>query len=189
MVPSQAGAWQGGWHRGWWAGRSWYAGRALYYPYSPFYYPNYAFFYPPYAYYPEADYSAQDTFYSAPNSEFGALRSEQAESPHPTGGAPVAPPDAGLIRLRVPDQFAEVLFNGQRISSVGTKRDYVTPPLHAGKTYRYTISVAWGQGDQQTTREQTIDIARGLTRAVDFSTDPAGAARRSAPTEPEIGHH
>jgi hypothetical protein len=31
------------------------------------------------------------------------------------------------------------------------------------------ITAAWGRGDQQLTRRQTIDIARGQIRAVDFS--------------------
>jgi uncharacterized protein (TIGR03000 family) len=69
----------------------------------------------------------------------------------------------------VPDEFAEVSFNGQSVSSVGVTRDYVTPPLQAGETHRCTITVAWGQGDQQTTMQKTVEVARGQTRAVDFT--------------------
>jgi uncharacterized protein (TIGR03000 family) len=183
-LPSQAsarhGGWRGGrvgWRRGWWAGRSWYPGRVNYYPYGAFYYPNYGAYYPPYAYYPPADYSAGSSFHSVPDSGLSGVGSAQAELPHPTGGAAVPPPDAGLIRLQVPDEFAKVSFNGETTSSVGTTREYVTPPLQAGKTYRYEITVSWGQGDQQATKQRTVEIARGQTRAVDFSPVPNGSAK------------
>jgi uncharacterized protein (TIGR03000 family) len=87
----------------------------------------------------------------------------QSEAPHPTAGAVVAPADAGFIRLLVPDRFADVTFNGQSVSNVCKTRDYLTPALQPGQTYRYTITVAWGQGDQQKTVQRTIDIARGQT--------------------------
>jgi hypothetical protein len=44
----------------------------------------------------------------------------------------VAPPDAGLIQLRIPDKFAQVYFNGQEVSSVGATRAYITPESQAG---------------------------------------------------------
>jgi uncharacterized protein (TIGR03000 family) len=84
----------------------------------------------------------------------------------------VAPPDAGLIRLRVPDKFAQVFFNGEEISSIGTTRAYVTPELQAG-IYQYTVKVSWGQ----TSREKTIEMARGRVSDLDFTMDPEGKAR------------
>jgi uncharacterized protein (TIGR03000 family) len=145
---------------GGWGGRVWYAPGVSYYPHA-FHYRPYTYYYRPstyYApyYYPSADYLVS-VYYSAP------------ELPHPTGGTAVAPADAGLIRLRVPDKFAEVTFNGQAVSSVGTAREYLTPALQVGQMYQYTITAAWGRGDQQTTRHQTIDITRGQIRTVDFS--------------------
>jgi uncharacterized protein (TIGR03000 family) len=183
-VPSQAsarpyrwsgwGGWRGGWGgwRGGWGGwnRAWWAGR--YYPYGGFYYPGYAGYYPPYGYYPPADYSAEASFATVDGSQSGGSGSAQAELPHRTAGPPVAPPDAGFIQLQVPDEFAEVTFDGHSVSSVGTTREYVTPPLKAGKTYHYTIKGTWGQGDQQKTVERQIDIARGQVRTVDFTAAP-----------------
>jgi uncharacterized protein (TIGR03000 family) len=189
-LPSQAcarpPAWYGwrpggyGWHGGW-GGPYRYGPRVVHSPYANYYGP-YAYYYPPYAYYtpytyyPPPDYSVS-RFYSVPDAEFSTAGSAAAALPHPTGGVPVAPADAGLIQLRIPDKFAEVTFNGQAVSSVGTTRDYVTPPLQVGQTYHYTIAAAWGRGDQQTARQQTIDIARGQTRSVDFSAVPNGSPR------------
>jgi uncharacterized protein (TIGR03000 family) len=192
--PSQARAWHGGWgrahggwgsvrggwrgwQRGWWGGRSGYWGPAALYPYPGLYYPLYGLYYPPYGYYPSANYSAQTSLDWLADSGFGGSGGPQAELPHPTGGAAVAPPDAGLIRLRLPDKFAEVSFNGQSISSVGRTRAYVTPQLLAGQTYRYLIVATWGQEGQQTTKEQTVEVARGQISAVDFTAAPDGSAK------------
>jgi hypothetical protein len=54
-------------------------------------------------------------------------RTQQIELPHPAGDVRVPPADAAVIRLRVPDQFAAISFNGQSVSSIGTRRTYVTP--------------------------------------------------------------
>jgi uncharacterized protein (TIGR03000 family) len=175
-LPSQAsarpprwggwrGAW-GGWQRAWWGGRYWYPRSAVEYSYRGLYYPG--------IYYPPADYLAGASFSSVPDSQFSGFGTAQAELPHPTAGDPVAPADAGFIRLQVPDKLAEVTFNGESVSSIGTTREYVTPVLQAGQTYRYTITATWGRGDQQTTMERTIDIARGETRTVDFTVVPKG---------------
>ena len=84
----------------------------------------------------------------------------------------MAPPDAGLIQLRIPDKFAQVYFNGQEVSSVGTTRAYVTPELQAG-TYHYTVRASWGQ----TTQEKTIEATQGRVSEVDFTAAPDGKAR------------
>jgi uncharacterized protein (TIGR03000 family) len=177
-LPSQAsarpprwGGWRGG-YRPSWGGRYWYGRRAVYYPYAASFYPGYAMYYPPYAYYPPADYWAGASLSSVPDSQFSSFGSAQAELPHPTGGAPVAPSDAGVIQLRVPDKFAQVSFDGQSTSSIGTTREYITPILQAGKTYHYTITATWDQGDQQKTMQRTVDIGRGQIRTVDFTAVP-----------------
>jgi uncharacterized protein (TIGR03000 family) len=164
--------WHGGayWHggyRGSWSGRYGYAG-VRYYPsislYSPASYP----YYPDYG----SDYPSgvtHSSLYAIPHSE----GSPQAQPPHPTGTTnPVAPPDAALIQLQVPEKFAQVFFNGQEVFSIGTTRAYVTPELQAG-TYQYTVKATWGQ----TTREKTIEVARGRVSELDFTVDPEGKAR------------
>jgi len=164
--PSQACAgpfFRGGWQRGWWGGRLWY-------PRPAFYYYRNSAYYDPYAYYPYADYRTRQSFYSGQDG--GAA----AELPHPTGAA-VAPPDAGHIRLLVPDRFASVSFDGRVVSSVGTTRDYETPRLEPGPTYRYMVRVSWARGGHQTIQERAVEIARGGSVTVDF-TSPANPGQK-----------
>src|SRR5207248_8672315 len=43
------------------------------------------------------------------------------------------PANLGAVRLRLPDAFADVRFDGEPTSSMGYVRFYETPPLEAGK--------------------------------------------------------
>jgi uncharacterized protein (TIGR03000 family) len=155
------GAWGGwrGWHHAWWDGRYGYPGSAVYNPYAALY-SGCGGSYPPYVDYPPEDYLAGASFSAVPDSQSSGVGTAQAELPHPTAGASLAPPDAGFIRLQVPDKFAEVTFNGESVSSIDTTREYVTPLLQVGQTYRYRITATWGRGEQQTTMQRTIDIGR-----------------------------
>jgi uncharacterized protein (TIGR03000 family) len=101
--------------------------------------------------------------------------SRQMELPHPTGDSTVAPPDAGVIQLQIPDQFGVVTFNGQPVSSVGTTRTYVTPYLEAGRTERYEIRATWNVGNQQGSREQVVEVRAGHVSTADFTRDLAAA--------------
>jgi uncharacterized protein (TIGR03000 family) len=153
--PSHASAgpfFRARWQRGWWGGRLGYPLLASYYYRTAAY--NY-----PYADYPYADYRTPPGFSTA----------QEAEPPHPTGGT-VAPADAGHIRLLVPDRFATVSFDGRIVSSVGAARDYGTPRLEQGHTYHYMVQVSWGRGDHQMTQERAVDIARGQSVTVDFTS-------------------
>jgi uncharacterized protein (TIGR03000 family) len=108
-----------------------------------------------------------------PEQEFPAERPaverrEETRVPHPTGALKVAPPDAAVLRVDVSDAFATVTFDGQKVSSVGTTRYYVTPTLQAGKNQQYTIAVV-NRGGQQTTLERRVDVTPGQVVTVDFA--------------------
>jgi uncharacterized protein (TIGR03000 family) len=95
----------------------------------------------------------------------------QVAIPHPSGEMRTPPPDAGVIQVRLPDRFATVLFNGQKTSSVGETRYYVTPLLQSGKSGTYTISASWSKGGDAVTKEREIKVAAGHTCVVDFTND------------------
>jgi len=83
-----------------------------YYPVPPAYGPGY---YPmPPTYVP--------TERSAPEPQLPAERQEEARVPHPSGELKAAPANAAVIRVELPDRFATVLFDGQKVSSVGGTR-------------------------------------------------------------------
>ena len=95
----------------------------------------------------------------------------QVAIPHPTGEIRTPPPDAGVIQVRVPDQFATILFDGEKTSSVGTTRYYVTPELQAGRNNAYSITATWKKDGEQVTKERQIKVAPGHTCVVDFTKD------------------
>jgi uncharacterized protein (TIGR03000 family) len=83
------------------------------------------------------------------------------------------PPGAALIRLSVPDQFADVWFDGTQTSSVGTTRYYVTPELE-DKQYHYQVKARWRRNGQLVTEERQIDVGPNKTTVVDFTRAPPG---------------
>jgi uncharacterized protein (TIGR03000 family) len=133
-------------------------------------------------------YDDGDSAYDAGSSDY-SLRSytsgsrvlssggRQVEVPHPTGDSLVAPPNAGVIQLYLPNQFAVVSFNGQPVSSVGTTRTYVTPYLEPGQSGRYEIQVAWGTGNEQVSRERVVELGAGQVRTADFAHETSAARR------------
>jgi uncharacterized protein (TIGR03000 family) len=94
----------------------------------------------------------------------------QPQVPHPTGALKAAPPDAAVVRLEVPDRFATVTFDGQKVSSVGTTRYYVTPALKSGASQQYTISAVINLDGRQTTVERRVAVAPGQMVSVDLGS-------------------
>jgi uncharacterized protein (TIGR03000 family) len=120
-------------------------------------------------------YGAAGSGYAMSNS-YGAgsydyARGQQAELPHPAGDVPVAPADAAVIRLRVPDQFATVSFNGQSVSSIGTKRTFVSPNGGPGKNWTYEIRATWTAGNRQMTREKVVEVRAGQISTADLTQE------------------
>jgi uncharacterized protein (TIGR03000 family) len=154
---------------GWWSARNARVGAAAYYyGYGAPYYGDPGLDYP--GYYP-AETNSTTTDYSYPGSSQSGL-------PHPTGNSAVAPRDAGLIQLRLPYQFAEVSFDGQKVSSAGTTRTFMTPQLQQGENYRYLITVTWVQEGRLTTKEKTIAVRAGTVSSADFTPQVDSAKGR-----------
>jgi uncharacterized protein (TIGR03000 family) len=95
----------------------------------------------------------------------------QVAIPHPTGEMRTPPPDAGVIQVRLPERYATVLFNGEKTSSIGLTRYYVTPDLQAGRSNTYSITAAWKKDGEEVTKERQIKVAPGHTCVVDFTND------------------
>jgi uncharacterized protein (TIGR03000 family) len=130
-------------------------------PYNPIIIPYpYPYPYPPL--YGPSDDGAPD------GAMFPSSVGQQIVIPHPTGEVKVPPPGAAIILVRVPDENARVLFDGERTYTVGTKRYFVTPELDDGKTSHYTVSASWKDGDQRVNKEQEIKVSPGHTTVVDF---------------------
>src|SRR5207237_53145 len=89
-------------------------------------------------------------------------------SPLPTvealGPARAAAPPVGakagaslIISVKVPQPAAEVFVNGKRTAQTGTDRIYQSPPLEAGETYKYVVTVRWIE------RGQTIEMTKQVS--------------------------
>jgi uncharacterized protein (TIGR03000 family) len=158
------------------------------YPWSPYNAWRNPYWYPPYNYnYPYPPYQAGGYYYPPVTTyssgysgmvppELDGVPSEpqqQVVIPHPTGALRAPPPNAAVIRVYVPNEFATVLFDGVKSSSVGTTRYYVTPDLQPGKQYTYAISTTFDRNGQSKTEERTITVAPGQTTVVDFNREAA----------------
>lgn len=142
------------------------------YPWSPYNYYNpnnpYSPYYNRYPYYQMPVYApASGTTASRPAAP---VITQAPAMPHPTGGQTVAPPDAGLIKVVLPDQFGTIRFDGKTASSMGYERTFVTPRVADGGTYSAEVSATFKSGSQQLTEKRQVNVAAGQTQVVDFGT-------------------
>jgi uncharacterized protein (TIGR03000 family) len=138
-------------------------------PYNPGPYPSpYPVYVPSYVPYPVPVYQASAVSSPAPP-ESTADSTQEEFLPEPTGPIRVPPATAAAIRLRVPDAFAEVQFDGVDTSSVGRTRYYVTPDLPTDQPYQYAVTVRWQRGGAWTTVKRTLEVRRGTISTLDVS--------------------
>jgi uncharacterized protein (TIGR03000 family) len=137
-------------------------------PYNPIIYP----YSPYYAYVPQPTPFEDQPLptYTTP------LTTTQSMVPEPTGPIQVPPADAALIRLYVPDPYAEIWFNDARTYSTGSTRYYVSPDLASSKPYYYEVTARWTHDGQAVTEDRRVSVSPGATAVVDFrkpqSTSP-----------------
>jgi uncharacterized protein (TIGR03000 family) len=93
------------------------------------------------------------------------------------------------ITVTVPQGDAELVVEGQPVPGAGTSRDFETPPLEPGTTYRYTFTAKWQPNTYTTiTRNKTVSFRAGERIAVDLTVDdPSDRARvQYVPTPPDV---
>jgi uncharacterized protein (TIGR03000 family) len=93
------------------------------------------------------------------------------------------------VTVTVPDAEAELAVDGKVIQGKGTSRTFVTAPLEARTTYRYTFTATWHPNGYTTiTRSKTVAFRAGERVVVDLTReDPADRVRvRYVPTPDEI---
>src|SRR5262249_60597035 len=88
----------------------------------------------------------------------------------PSGPLPelTAPDNTVTIEVRVPDPEATVWIDGYKTTQRGTSRQFVSPPLTPGKTFRYEVRAEWTQNGKKVEQTQTVPVAAGHRVAVDF---------------------
>jgi uncharacterized protein (TIGR03000 family) len=91
--------------------------------------------------------------------------------PQASGEVRVAPADAGVIVIHVPDADAEVLFDGDPSYTAGTTRTFVTPHLPDGETAEYKVAIRWKQGGDEVKKEMDVQARPGRITVVDWTRD------------------
>ena len=95
-----------------------------------------------------------------------------AESVSVVHGAVAATSDgAPCLRLsvRVPDANADVWLDKVETKQRGAVRSFESPPLEAGKTYRYEVVARWTENGRERAESRTVVGKAGETVAVDFT--------------------
>jgi len=182
------GGWHGGYHGGWygghrggWYGRGYGYGRYGGYGYYPYY--GYGGYYP-YSYYPYYDNYSYPGYSSYPSYSSGyydpsadVVPDSGYSSPAPaaatqalysSSSAAVQPDTPAHMTVKVPAD-AKVTLNGTPTTSTGTLRQFISPPLAAGK-YTYDVEARWNDNGKEVTQTRHIAVAPGAHVEVAFPT-------------------
>ncbi|MCI0702955.1 MAG: TIGR03000 domain-containing protein [Planctomycetia bacterium] len=74
--------------------------------------------------------------------------------------APIEPAKQGgclFLSVKLPQPAAEVLVDGVKTVQTGTDRIFESPPLEAGRTYKYTLTARWVE------RGEVLEVTRIVT--------------------------
>jgi uncharacterized protein (TIGR03000 family) len=118
-------------------------------------------------------YGAVGVFATFPRPRYLAAPSLPTVEGLPPG--PAAPLPRGAkpggcvyISVKVPQPTAEVFVNGKRTVQSGTDRIYQSPPLEAGETYKYVVTVRWVERGQIIEMSKDVSAAPGEVARVIF---------------------
>jgi uncharacterized protein (TIGR03000 family) len=98
-------------------------------------------------------------------------------NPQPPAAPPAVAADGGrCIRLavRLPDPNADVWVENALVTQKGAERQFESPPLQTGVTYRYEVIARWKENGRDRAESRTATGTAGQTLDVDF-TKPAEA--------------
>lgn len=149
------------------------------------YWPDYSggYYNYPYDSYPYSSNSpsyGDSYYYTSPLSQPGyassvpqvssGIGSTIATSPNLTGTANAGQRTA--VTVMVPEN-AKLWFNNVQLTTPGTVRDFVTPPLATGRNYTYEVRASWQQDGREVSQTQTVAVTPGSSVHLSF---PTGAA-------------
>jgi uncharacterized protein (TIGR03000 family) len=74
--------------------------------------------------------------------------------------APVLADGPAQIELQMP-AGAQVWFGGQKTTQTGTRRQFESPSLTAGRAYTYDVRVTWREGEREVTESRRLTVHAG----------------------------
>jgi uncharacterized protein (TIGR03000 family) len=96
---------------------------------------------------------------------------EGVHGPGPAAAAPAPAEPGGCLYLsvKVPQPAAEVYVDGVRTIQTGTDRIFESPPLDAGKEYRYQLTTRWVERGVTFEKTKVVTGKPGEVLRVDFN--------------------
>jgi uncharacterized protein (TIGR03000 family) len=95
-------------------------------------------------------------------------------APNAVVAAPAAPDETAagalILSVRVPQPAAEVFVDGVRTTQTGTDRVFESPPLEAGKQFKYEVTAKWVEGGAVREVKKAVVGKPGEVVRVDFTT-------------------
>ncbi len=76
-----------------------------------------------------------------------------------------------FLNVRLPSPDAEVWIEGDKTRSMGTWREYMSPPLDPDKRYSYEIKARWMENGKEVTRTKKVSVRLNAPTVVDFTAD------------------
>jgi uncharacterized protein (TIGR03000 family) len=93
--------------------------------------------------------------------------------PNPAAAPTATPAD---VTVNVPAS-AEVWFDGRKMTSTGSVRNYQTPPLSPNQRYSYNVKARWEENGREVVQNQVISFAPGNHTAVTFPSSSRNEAQ------------
>ncbi len=90
----------------------------------------------------------------------------------PAEAVPAAPGGCLILSVKVPQPAAEVFVDGKKTAQTGTDRIFESPPLEAGKAFKYTVTARWVERGQLVESSREVSGTPGEVVRVDFGVSP-----------------
>ncbi|HJZ59270.1 MAG TPA: TIGR03000 domain-containing protein [Gemmataceae bacterium] len=88
--------------------------------------------------------------------------------------------NSARITVRLPDN-ANLWFDGTQMTTTGSVRQFVSPPLTSGQRYTYEVRARWTDSDRIVEQKQTVVVTAGAKVEVNFPA-PSGSGEKTPQT-------
>jgi len=85
-----------------------------------------------------------------------------------SGPLEIPPPRRAVIRLRLPQTWADVSIDGRKVDCFGQNRTYVTPELTEARTF--DVEANWRHNGRTVRVEDKVTVEAGQIRTLDFKS-------------------
>jgi uncharacterized protein (TIGR03000 family) len=156
------------------------------YPYFGSYgyaYPSYGSYgygypsYDPYAYYASPSPSYNSAYYYGSSGDVTPSYANAAQADSQPATAQSG--NTAQVTVSAPAD-ATIWFNGTKMSSAGSVRQYASPSLTPGNQYTYEVQARWNENGHEVTQTQRVHVSAGAHVNVNFPVAPMPTGQASA---------